>query len=152
MTPPELDVDACQQKLMLLSDLLSDLDRHGDPTGAQLRTDRDLRHIIERVLTQLVDITVATNSLLARAQGLRRPGGYRDSFLLLADAGVLPAELMDRLAPSAGMRNLLTHEYGRIDHDLVAAAVPRARADFRAYVEAVAQLLAEEEGSGPGGR
>lgn len=90
-----------------------DLDRHGDPTGAQLWTDRDLRPIIE---------------------------------------GVLAAELPHRLAPSAGLRNLLTHGYGPIDHDLVAAAVDRARTDLRADVEAVAQQLAKQEGSGPGGR
>lgn len=143
MTPPTLDVDACQRKLELLVDLLGDLDRHGDPTGEQLRLDRDLRHIVERVLTQLVDVAVACNGLLARGLGARRPSGYRDSFTLLGEAGILPPAVMDRLAPAAGMRNLLTHEYGSIDVDLVAAAVPRARRDFRAYVDAVARLLVE---------
>lgn len=144
MTPPALDVEACQLKLQLLVDLLADLDRHGDPSAAQLRADRDLRHIMERVLTQLVDVAVACNGLLARGRAHRRATGYRDSFTLLADAGILDAELMDRLAPAAGMRNLLTQQYGSIDLELVADAVPRSRRDFGDYVAAVAALLREE--------
>lgn len=145
---PRLDAAACQQKLQLMLDLLADLDRHGDPSGDELRANRDLRLIVERVLTQLVDLAVACNGLLARALAHRRPTGYRDSFLVLGDAGVLPAELMVRLAPSAGMRNLLTHEYGSIDLDIVATAVPDARRDFRAYVEAVARRLDAVENDG----
>lgn len=142
MTPPRLDVDACLEKLVLLADLLGDLERYGRPTGADLRADRDRRHAVERVLAQLVDISVGLNLTLARAAGHRPATGYRDSFHVLAEAAVLPTDLADALAPSAGMRNLLTHEYGTIDLDVVAAAVPRARQDFGAYVRVVRGHLA----------
>ena len=95
MTPPRLDVDACQEKLALLADLVADLDRHADVTGRELRADRDRRHVV------------------------------------------------DRLLPSVGMRNLLTHEYGRIDLDLVASAMPAARRDYSDYIEVVRRVLRE---------
>ena len=72
MTPPTLDVDACLQKLALLEDLLADLDRQGSPSGDELRADRDRRHVVERILTQLVDISVGLNGLLCRGLGHRR--------------------------------------------------------------------------------
>lgn len=143
MTPPRLDVDACQEKLALLADLVADLDRHVEVTGAALRADRDRRHTVERVLTQLVDIAGSLNSLLARGLGHRAPTGYRDGFELLRDLGAIPSELVDRLLPSVGMRNLLTHEYGRIDLDLVAVAIPNARGDYADYVEVVRHVLRE---------
>lgn len=143
MTPPTLDVDACLEKLALLTDLLHDLERYGHPSGADLRADRDRRHAVERVLTQLVDIAVSLNLTLARSGGHRPATGYRDSFHLLGEIGVLTPDLADALAPSAGMRNLLTHEYGTIDLDVVAAAVPRAREDFAAYVRRVRDRLVD---------
>ncbi len=143
MTPPRLDVDACQEKLALLADLVADLDRHLDVTGGELRADRDRRHVVERILTQLVDIAGSLNSLLARGLGHRAPTGYRDGFELLRDLGLLPQELVDRLLPSVGMRNLLTREYGRIDLDLVAAATPAARRDYTHYIEVVRSVLRE---------
>lgn len=69
------------------------------------------------------------------------PGTYRESFIAAADAGFISAELAERLAPSAGLRNILTHEYVEVDLDLVAVAVQTATVDYRAYVGSVAQAL-----------
>jgi len=49
MTPPRLDVDACQEKLALLADLVADLDRHTDLSGTMLRADRDRAHRLRRL-------------------------------------------------------------------------------------------------------
>ena len=54
----------------------------------------------------------------------------------------LPADLAARLAPSAGLRNVLVHQYAEIDLDQVVAAVSAARTDFRAYVRTIADGLA----------
>lgn len=142
MTPPALDVAACEAKLVLLADLVDDLQRQGDVSGAILRHDRDRRHVVERVITHLVDIAAGLNATLVRGAGLRAPTGYRDGFELLGRAGVIMPDLAERLMPSTGMRNLLTHEYGRIDLDLVAAAVPIARRDYADYIRAVRSHLA----------
>ena len=141
MTPPALDVDACQEKLALLADLVADLDRHTDVSGAVLRAARDRRHVVERILTQLVDIAGGLDSLLARGLVHRAPTGYRDGFELLRQRDLLPSELVERLLPSVGMPNLLTHEYGRIDLDLVADATSAARRDYADYVEVVRGVL-----------
>jgi uncharacterized protein YutE (UPF0331/DUF86 family) len=41
-----------------------------------------------------------------------------------------------------GLRNVLTHEYVRVDLERVAAAVPEATRDFGAYVQQVARFIA----------
>ena len=143
MTPPRLDVDACQEKVALLADLVADLDRHGDVTGRELRADRDRRHVVERILTQLVDIAGSLNSLLARGLGHRTPTGYHDGFELLHQLDLLPQELVERILPSVGMRNLLTHEYGLTDLDRVAAATSTARRDDADYLAVIRQTLRE---------
>lgn len=137
MTPVSPDHEAAESKLVLLGDLLADLDRIGDVAGADLRSDRDLRHVTERVLTQLVDIAAGLNSTLARSANHRRPVGYRDSFEQIAESGVITDDLAKRILPSIGLRNILTHEYGNVDLDVVADAILTAR---RAYGEYVAQV------------
>ena len=52
------------------------------------------------------------------------------------------------LAPSAGLRNVLVHQYAEIDLDQVVAAVGRARTDFRAYVQAITDGLSTEASTG----
>lgn len=141
MTPPALDVAACEAKLVMLADLVSDLDRQLGVTEPDLIEDRDRRHVVERVLTQIVNLAVGLNATLVRGLGGRRPASYRESFDLAAEAGVITGELAARLRPSTGMRNLLIHDYGRIDLGRVAAAVPVARTDYGEYVAQVRDFL-----------
>jgi uncharacterized protein YutE (UPF0331/DUF86 family) len=92
-----------------------------------------------------VDLAVSINSHLTAVSLGRVAATYRESFALAAEAGALPAELAEELAPSAGLRNILTHEYVAVDLSIVAAAVPRARAGFAEYVRAVARFLTPAE-------
>ena len=46
-----------------------------------------------------------------------------------------------RLAPSAGLRNVLVHEYAQVDLALVARGVELARQDYRSCVREVARSL-----------
>ena len=53
------------------------------------------------------------------------PESYREVFTSLVDAGELPADLGQRLADAASMRNVLVHEYLEVDLDEVEAALER---------------------------
>lgn len=55
---------------------------------------------------------------------------------------MISPELAAELAPSAGLRNILTHEYVAVDLKLVAGAVPLARSGYRRYVTETARFLA----------
>lgn len=143
MTPRTFDPPSVQAKLELLRDLLDDLDRLGEVDARRLETDRFTRHVVERILTQLVDVAAGANTHIAAALGPRAPSDYAGSFELAAAVGALDAGLAADLKPSVGLRNLLTHEYGAIDLEKVAAAVPLAREQFGAYVHQVSRFLAE---------
>lgn len=69
------------------------------------------------------------------------PTGYRHSFELAAEHGLISRELADELIPSVGMRNILVHEYLEIDIDKVAVAVKLARDGYRRYLGAVAEYV-----------
>jgi len=53
---------------------------------------------------------------------------------------VLTDELVSRLAPAAGLRDVLVHHYVDIDARKVADAVPQLLADMPEYVTAVARF------------
>lgn len=141
MTPPAVDVALVQAKLHTVQELLDDLDAAGPVDVRRLTTDRMLRHAVERILTQLVELAAAVNGHLAVGRLGRGATTYRESFLLAAQAGAVPPDLAQRLAPSAGLRNVLVHEYAQVDLALVARGVELARTDYRAYVREVARSL-----------
>lgn len=78
--------------------------------------------------------------------GLGVAESNREVFDLLEQAGEVPAGLSDALRKWAGFRNILVHDYLRIDHGLAWDAIQRDLGDIEAfYAWAVAKLASSEE-------
>lgn len=144
MNERDVSPDVVQRRLALLRRLLDHLDALGPVAEAELAADLGLRLQVERALSQLVEVAVHINSHLVSTRRGRPPEGYRDSFLAAAEVGVIEPELARRLAPSAGLRNVVVHDYLDTDLVLIAAAVPRAVVDYGEYATALARWLASE--------
>lgn len=144
MRPRRLDVDTVQVKLELMSRLLDRLTRFGTVDRATLE-DLDTTLILERIITQLVDLAVAVNTQIVVAEAAAAPPDYHASFLALAEVGVIDRALAARLAPSAGLRNVLIHAYVDLDLDRFVSSVPLARSEFPRYVQQVARWLLDRE-------
>jgi uncharacterized protein YutE (UPF0331/DUF86 family) len=146
MTPPALDAGVVATRLRVMRDLLDDLAGLGSVGRDRLEEDRLLRHAVERILTQLVDLAVSVNGHVAAARLGRGPADYRDSFRLAARAGAIDAALADRLRPSVGLRNVLIHEYATVDLDVVARSVEVAHTDYSAFVRQMAAFTGRTTG------
>ena len=96
----------------------------------------------ERLLQEIVEAAVDVNTHLLIAAGRPAPDDLYSSFLDLADLGVLARPLAETLAPSAGLRNRLVHEYDRIDDARVLEAAGEAVAHYPRYVAAVERHVA----------
>ncbi|MGH3770603.1 MAG: type VII toxin-antitoxin system HepT family RNase toxin [Pseudonocardiaceae bacterium] len=117
--------------------LLDDLAGVETAGTAPLVENRMLRHGVERILTQLVELATAINEHVAGAQLHRVATTYRESFELAEECGLIDKQLRDDLLPSVGMRNVLVHEYREIDLGKVAVAVTC----YRRYMRQVAEFI-----------
>ena len=142
MTPRPLDPATVHARLRSLEELLEALEVLGQVDGDRLRREVVTRLAAERVLTQLVDLVVAVCSHVTAAQGGRLPATYRGSLEAVRAAGVIDGDLAASLSAAVGMRDLLVHHYGRVDLDIVAAALPEAGRDIAAFVRSVSSWLA----------
>lgn len=91
---------------------------------------------LQRACEVLLDL--ATH--LIRVHKLGVPRSSREPFDLLANAGVIEAELSERLKRMVGFRNLAVHEYQTLNLDMVTSIVKDRLGDFRDFV-AVARKL-----------
>lgn len=103
------------------------------------------RRATERLLQEAIDAAVDANTHLLRGLGRPVPEDYFRSFIALGEAGIVDATLAAALAPAAGLRNRIVHEYEELDHALVLQAAKDAPARLGAYVTAVERFL---EGQG----
>lgn len=136
-----LQIDLVRRKLALIARNLQDLAVVDGMPLDLYRSDRFRQKGTERLLQETVDAAVDANLHLLRASGAPAPQDYFQSFVALGTHGIVPRPLADRLAPAAGLRNRLVHEYDRIDDAIVLNAVRLARQEFASYVDALERYL-----------
>lgn len=103
------------------------------------------RRAVERLIQLIVETAADINVHVVTELEGTPPGDYRGSFLAAARVGLLPAELAERLAPAAGLRNALVHDYADVDDARVHAAIPLVLDGFREYARSV-QAWLERQG------
>lgn len=134
-----------QQRLRLLDDTLRELEQLGVLTAEELDADAIRRAAAERLIQVVVDLAVDINAHVVVASSGRAPGTARESFLAAGSSGIIPVDLAERLAPSAGLRNVLVHRYRDIRLDLLADALERIPGDYREYTRRLATWLASTQ-------
>ena len=78
---------------------------------------------------------------LAARLAQRTPDSYADCFHVLAENGIVPADLAERLARMARFRNLLVHLYGQVDDRRVWQILHNNLNDLEDYLGAVGKHL-----------
>ncbi len=103
------------------------------------------RKAAEKLLQEVVEAAADVNAHLLVESGRAAPDDLYSSFLGLAELGVLDPELARRLAPSAGLRNRLIHEYEQIDDGVVLASLRQALDLYPRFIVAVLAFLPRDE-------
>lgn len=68
------------------------------------------------------------------------PQSSRDAFRLLADAGLVSAEVSHKLQHMVGFRNIAVHQYQLLDIAIVESVLRSDLEDVLRYAEAIARL------------
>lgn len=112
------------------------------PTDARaLEQDYDLQDIISVNLERAIQTTVDIASILLAERGEGTPATMGEAFPLLADSGIIPADLADRLRKAVGFRNISVHQYEKIDWAIVFGIVSTRLDDFRSFARCALTAL-----------
>ena len=106
---------------------------------------REKRRACERILQVSVECVIDICHLLVSGLRLGLPAGEEDIFDKLAQARILPEEILDIARRMRRFRNILVHEYGEIDHAIVFRLAVTAGHDFGRVRAAVLKALSKGE-------
>jgi len=74
-----------------------------------------MQDIIERNLEVAAQAAIDIANRIISIEGLEKPRDYYEAILRLGEAEILPLDFAQYLAPIAGFRNILVHDYMDID-------------------------------------
>ena len=90
-----------------------------------------------------IEASISMCTHLAARLARRTPESYSECFAILAEAGLLPPDLAQRLGRMARFRNLLIHLYWQIDDSRVWQVLQNDLNDLEEYLVAVGQAIEE---------
>jgi uncharacterized protein YutE (UPF0331/DUF86 family) len=80
------------------------------------------------------------NHIIA-TERFRAPRDYKDTFLVLNEAGILPDDFTQTMRELAGLRNLLVHLYWDVDDEMLYDGIRSELEDFDTFVGFVVAYL-----------
>ena len=107
----------------------------------QYKQDIRLKKAVERSLQVAIEACLDIGRRLIALEGFRYPEDNRDVFRVLAEEGVVSKELLPTLLDMASFRNLVVHDYARIDDAKVYAILKKRLGDFDEYAKVIAAYL-----------
>ncbi len=143
MTP--VDPSVLRRKLEVIVTNLQALEPVARGSLDEYQRDLFRRKGTERLLQELIEAAIDLNTHVLVQEGHAPPVDYYQGFMRLADIDVLERELASELAPSAGLRNRLVHEYDAIVDSIVLDAVRKAQALFPKYVASIEAYLRKKD-------
>ena len=131
-----VDRDLLLRKLADLEQYVDQMSEFQAVTVDEYRRDWKTQRIVERTLQMAIEgcLDVA-NHVVADLQ-LRVASTYAEIFDVLGDAGLLERNLREAMIRMARFRNILVHDYARIDPAVVVQILQGGIEDFRRFREA----------------
>jgi uncharacterized protein YutE (UPF0331/DUF86 family) len=96
----------------------------------------------ERLLQIAIEAVIDICHMLVRELRLGLPSEEDDVFEKLSQAGVISSQMVATLKRMKGLRNILVHEYGRVDDRIVYDQAHKGIQDFMRFKEEILAALA----------
>lgn len=109
-----------------------------DDIAKSYNTHKTVERIIEVIVNHAIDIN---QHIIAESGKGHLPFDFKESFLLLTDLAVYPKEFAERISQSAGLRNILVHEYTRLDEKKFYHSIKDCYKDYTKYCRHVIDYL-----------
>lgn len=132
-----VDKQLLQEKLKLLAEYIADLKEERDTPLKEIKENKKLRRYIERTLHLAVEACLDIGNHLIADLGLREPEDYKDIVTVLTEAGYLPEQKLNSLQKMAKFRNVIVHDYARIDPEILCGILQKNLDDLQLFARII---------------
>ena len=133
-----------KKKLAKLVEFLSELEQVKSANFSHYKTNPAVKRSCERLIQLIVESAADINSEVIVQQSSPPPADYYGSFIKAGEVGLIPSHLAKKLAPWAGLRNRIVHEYEDIRDRIVFEKIIPTINLFYDYVGYVRKFLKQE--------
>jgi len=108
---------------------------------AAYKKDWKTQRIVERSLQILIELCIDIANHIISDREMRLPTGYADAFKVLMENGIISRGLFTTMEKMAKFRNIIVHQYEKVDPAIVVTILHKNLKDFGRYKDAIVRIL-----------
>jgi len=136
--------DFIKRKISLIQDDLVKLSGFSQYSLSQITSDYIKQAAIERFLERIISRAIDINQHIIVENDdakISPPKDYKETFTALSRLGIYPDKFAAQISKSIGTRNILIHEYDKIDYSLIYDSISDCLKDYHQYCEFILSFL-----------
>lgn len=138
-----VDEALLMRKLSELEEYLGQVREYENVTVEEYKKDWKTQRIVERTLQIMIETCVDIAAHVISDKGCRVPKTYADSFEILYEQGILNEALRKTMENMSKFRNVVVHDYEKVDAAIVVGILKNHLDDFLQYRDAIVSWLKE---------
>ncbi|MCG2788896.1 MAG: DUF86 domain-containing protein [Actinomycetia bacterium] len=138
-----LDKNFITRKIKLIQEEIAKVEELSNYTFEEIKDDFLKRYSVERALEKIIMRAIDINQhiIAENAVGYETIRCYEDTFHILAKLNVYPEAFSKQIAPSAGLRNRLVHEYNDTKDEIIYNSVADAITQYTEYCNYILKYI-----------
>lgn len=137
-----LNKEFVEKKVSLIEEDIKRLKDFGNMTAEEIFLNYEKQATVERLMERIIARAIDINQYLMRQLNKDViPQNYRQTFLILSDLGIYDEKFGERISKSIGIRNVLIHDYDKIDFKLLYSSISDCISDYIKYCNYIIDFL-----------
>ena len=134
------NLSVIENKISSVQKYLKILERYRKYSKKEIEKDIDIRGALERYLYLAVQAAIDLAEATLAYKNFRKQTTLSDAFYILNEENIIDSALTERLANMTGFRNVIAHDYEKINYDIVFDVLHNRTQDIEAFLSAVSQV------------
>lgn len=138
-----LNKEFVKRKVGLIQKDLGKLAKLGKFTLDEILADYLKTNALDRLLEKIINRAIDINQhiISEKGKGSENVRGYEETFYALADIGVYRKDFAEQIAPSAGLRNRIVHEYDDLNEEILFKSVKKGIPLYVKYCDFILKYI-----------
>lgn len=132
-----------------INDKISEIHKYLDELGSiapstfeEYKSSIEKKAACERYVEKIVEALTDLAFLIIKSKKFRIPEDDIDAFNILLENKIIDSDLADRLKNAKGMRNVISHQYGKVDDEIVFTAITEEiDKDIKDFLERITSII-----------
>ncbi len=140
-----IDKEVIIKKLQELNRCLKELENLKNISSKDFFSSLDKQWTVCHGLQLSIQILIDVGNHILASIGANQIEDYVDIIDRLGKKGIIPSEFAQAIRGMVGLRNILIHEYAKIDLDKIYEILQKRLGDFYSFIEYIDQFIKQPE-------